>query len=370
MRPLVFVVLAALCALAVAKSSRCVVVSDAWREPRPNVTQQTLLAGKVFYDSSIARCTAFGPQCEEWVEFRAERGQIQCLHQKSHVQFYQEYWQQMSERLAEWIRAHSNVLQTVTHAVVVNTLSSDAIAREQEAAANVESLSSSLLTEIETRERTPSDGALSHEHLHESTTPWAEPPDPHEAWRDHKCDVHKTRTIRCRLVAKKTFLKTRHKPYARRPQSIGWLRDLFHWECETTPQWVNVLEPGPVCPPFFLTERNVCIPVEECVVFIDVDNSNAFSLLYMSAFITLLCLVSLGWITVMYLRKTREKRALAARLAREREAARRRAFPYADADRHASRGHPMYLPSDIMAWLVEQTKRSMARDQEHQPQRR
>lgn len=264
--------------------SGCVAISDAWRGPWPNGSAAAYYGGRVFYDNAISECSAFSEPCEDWIEFRAELGQVRCVHQDPIDTVRGAFLPRMLRHLAAWAQTH-NREQTAEV--------------EQRVNASNTSLISALSYTTNTEDNAWASAAL-------RTTTSEELP-----WHDAMCDAHKLRSVRCRIVPTGTFRARRGVPYTRTQKTLGWLHDGFEWECTTSPSWLHVAPPGPVCAPFATLEYNAakivshpwCVPVEQCVVFLDVQRSAAFSGLYMSAFVVTISAAAMAIVLTLYHRR-------------------------------------------------------------------
>jgi hypothetical protein len=276
-------------------------VSDAWRGPWPNGTAAQYRSGRIFFDTAISECSAFDARCEGWIEFRAERGQVRCIHRDSMQAVRGSLMTRMVRQLAAWTRARKDV-----SLVSASTAGDD----------KGDSMDELIVWDTDSRESAARDDAAAV-----SAASTAGETDPLE-WHDAMCDAHKLRSVQCRLVPTGMFRAHRARPYVRTQKTIGWLHDGFEWECRAVPSWLHVVAPGPVCAPFATREgteqwttsrRPWCVPVEQCVVFLDVQRSVAFSGVYMSLFVVLISAVALFVVSAMYYHRGAAARAVKTR---------------------------------------------------------
>ena len=313
-----------------AKISRCIGISDAWRGPWPNGSESQYNRGKEFFDSSIYSCGAFGPQCESWVTFRPDRGQILCSHHAPAKTIYHEAWEHalrifgsfrtqdknQNSRAKDDISQSPDVIDRTNTLVNLSNNESNAlyqrslvnsdIKEEQNENLDISNQKSSRPFELEN---------IQHLDLHSKTTSDFED----LAHLEHHCDASRINAIHCRLVPTSRFLELRKKPYKRSVRHHQWMREMFYWECDTTPSWTKLVGDGPICPPFYLNDENICVPIEHCVVVVDVKTSRPFDHQTMFIFVSIL-ICSIGLIlSVFYLLRNRPHKIREAMIKQNRQ---------------------------------------------------
>lgn len=254
---------------AATKSSRCVVVSEAWRGPWNNGTQSDFMQGRKFFDHSIQKCTAFTSECEEWIEFRPDRGQVLCSHEITKTDIYSTAW------------SHARLLFQAFH----HHQDPDALLSSDESHQTGDVVVDGEQHDDGGDDHREEVGSLQHIHLHSS--PSTEEPDLEYLLEhnEHVCRTMNVRPIYCRLHTTGEFTRVRDND--RDPLKTGhFLFDMLSWECKTTPDWIHIVEGRPLCPPFYPTDSmSVCVPVEQCVVVIDVEKTHAFDSRSMGMFL-------------------------------------------------------------------------------------